>query len=403
MSSAQDPNTFIGADNQIADLLAAPILRDARNITWYAAGANNTWLRITKTDGHADILAFKRNSMMHEESELPLEEFAHRFLRPDPADARGLTEDLSRNHYAICQLAMANCDAWDRKDWPMHAATLALLAEHVPSVADVCERAKTIFEGHALSDKGLQYAIGSALHELDAIEALSDDPKGSATLDPWFRTQQLVRVASKAHPEAEGAQRVGLYAFESEEEKSFLLVWREATGVSGGFNMWLNAEMCPLLVDYTKNNEAVHLESPGTVWEYHRPYPGTLTGWSHAMASMAAINDSPFASLKHGAMRALSPQEELAAIAVWAANTTPMADWDDVNNPDALSSLGKWALSTWTRANPKSAQLLQSLLPEIDSAGSPGQLDAWRQLLKVACNPESLTAEKIDLLSIMEP
>lgn len=380
MNSSNDPNTFIGADNQIADLLAAPFIRDAQEIVWYAAGAQHTWLTITKTNGQTDIQAFKRDKTAFGKSEFPLEEFSHRFLRPDPADARGLTEDLSRNHYAVSQLAMVNYDAWDRNDWAVHNATLGLLAQHVPSVAAVCERAKTIDAIEGRPDQMFKFAIGQAMRELDAIEALSDDPKGLATLDPWFRAQQLIRVASKAQPDTVEARRVALYSFESEDEKSFLLVSPDAGDV-GGFNLWLDGDMRPLFVDYLDTGTTAWLEKPGTTWELHRPYPGTLSGWNNAMMSMGLVNDSPFESLAQGAMQTLSPQETLDAILAWARNPEPMAVWDGVDDPSALARFGAWAMQTWTWANPQSGQLLTSLLPHIEAGAAPSEFDAWRQLL----------------------
>ena len=397
MNSSNDPNTFIGADNQIADLLAAPIIRDAQNIVWYAAGAKNTWLCITKTSGAADIQVFSRNKMAFEAQAMYLDEFRHHSLRPDPADARGLTEDLSRNHYAIGQLAIACGDAWSRSDWQMHNDTMALLEQYVPSVADVCKRAKIIDNFPLRAHQRYKYAIGETLHELDAIEALSDDPKGLATLDPWFRAQQLVRLLSKAHPclhqvhpdaqpaqpDSQLAHQTTLYALESETEKSFLLVHPVAEKC-GEFNLWLTASMQPLLTDYLLNGATNWIESPGYAWEWHRPYPGSLAGWSNAMAGMEQINAAPFDSLKKGAMRALSPEETLAAIEAWAANTESMAAWNNVDDPSALVFLGDWAIKTWTAANPASGQLLNGLLPSIDSAVSPGQFDAWRQLMVLA-------------------
>lgn len=389
MRSANDPNTFIGKDNQIADLLDAPIIRDAQDITWYAAGAENTWLCIKKTDGVADIEAFgyqlKSVGNHHEwvEAPMPLEEFRHCSLRPDPAaDAQGLSEDLSKNHYAIGQLAIVCRDAWSRRDVAMHTATLALLEQHVPSVADLRNRAKTIESSDLkYTPNSFQHAVSQSLHELDALEALSDDPNGLATLDPWFLAQQLVRVASKVHRDSCIMGKPTLYTFESESEKSFLLVLSTSTYHCGTFNMWFDGNMHPLLVDYRSNGEVAWLDSPEHAWEWPRPYPGTLVGWNQAMASMEQVNAAPFDSLKKGCMRQLSPQETSAAILRWASNAQPMAAWNNVNNPSALVFLGEWAIQKWNEANPSSGQLLSSLLPPIDSERPPGQFDAWRQLV----------------------
>lgn len=403
MNSATDPNTFIGADNQIAHLLAAPFIRDAQEITWYAAGAKDTWLRITKANGQVDIEAFERNKMALLGRALPLEEFRHRSLIPDPADA-GMSEDLARNLYAIGQLAMANYDAWHRSDWKVHTATLTLLAQHVPSVADVCERAKTIDLIGAHPSQDFKYAIGQAMHELDAIEALSDDPRGLATLDPWFRAQQLVRVASKAHPDTMDARETKLYAFESGGQKSFLMVSPVASEECPGFNMWLDSAMTPLLIDYHKNGAAVYLEKPGYRWEMERPLPATMAGWNDAVARMGAINNAPFESLKTGTMHALTFEENISAIEAWANNPEGMAQWDTVDDPRAIVFLGQWALSTWVRNDPNSGQLLQGLLPEIDLAGSSGQLDPWRQLLVMARRQGiNSPVDNIDLASVMAP
>lgn len=411
MSSANDPDTFIGKDNQIADLLDAPIIRDAQDITWYAAGPENMWLCITKTNGVADIEAFRyqlKSVGNHDEwvdASFPLEEFRHCYLRPDPAaDAQGLSEDLSKNHYAISQLAIVCRDAWSRSDAAMHTATLALLEQYVPSVADLRNRAKTIESGGLkYTPHNVQYAVSQSLHELDALEALSD-ANGLATLDPWFRAQQLVRVASKVHPDSRTMGKPTLYTFESEQEASFLLVLSTSTYHCGKFNMWLDGNMHPLLVDYCSNGDVAWLDSPEHAWEWPRPYPGTLVGWSNAMASMEQVNAAPFDSLKKGTMRESSPQETLAAIFRWANNAQSMAAWNNVNNPSALVFLGEWTIQKWNEANPSSGQLLSSLLPPIDSEGPPGQFDAWRQL--VATDARAVEEKKemysIDHLTSME-
>lgn len=187
MMSTDDPQLFEGVDNCIADLLAAPIIRDAPTITWYAAGAKDTWLCITKKSDATFVQAFEARDTDHSSTTLPHGEFRHNMLRPPIANYPGLTEDLSCNHYAISQLAMACLDAWSRKDWAMHAVTLGILSKHVPTVADVFYRAKNIPElkSRLQQDAGdFSYAIGETLHGIDAILALADDPRGSSALDP---------------------------------------------------------------------------------------------------------------------------------------------------------------------------------------------------------------------------
>lgn len=423
MMSTDDPQLFEGVDNCIADLLAAPIIRDAQTITWYAAGTRDTWLCITKTNDATSVQAFEARDAGQPSTAMPHGEFRHRMLRPPIANYTGLTEDLSCNHYAISQLAMACLDAWDRKDWSMHAVALELLSKHVPTVADAFERAKKVPELqsrlHNDADEFI-YAIGAALYKIDAILALTDDPKGSAALDPWFRVQQLVRIAGLAHPEnheritrhgvqAENvfkpdtlaASQPVLYTFESDETQSFLLVSPVATETMESFNMWLDAGMYPLLIDYKRSGYPQFLESPENAWEFPRPYPGTLAGWAHANASMNSINTAPFDTLTTGNLRALSPNETLDAILLWANNPKPMSTWNNADDPSALLGLGQWALAIWAVEAPRSAQLLQSLLPAIDPLGSPGQLDVWRELVVAATNAVETAALPRDNVSLV--
>ena len=413
--STNDPHLFEGVDNCIADLLAAPIIRDAQTITWYAAGAKDTWLCISKTNDATFVQAFEARDADRSITTLPHGEFRHSILRSPIENYPGLTEDLSCNHYAISQLAMACLDAWERKDWSMHTVALDILSKHVPTVADAFERAKKVPELQSRFQQDADdfiYAIGAALHDIDAIRALTDDPKGSAALDPWFRAQQLVRIASLAHPENHSERIPGhvvqtenvfkpdplaasqpvLYTLDSAGHKSFLLVSPIATDTMASFNMWLDAGMHPLLIDYKSRGSPQFLESPENAWEFPRPYPGTLAGWAHANASMDAINTAPFDTLKTGNMRALLPNETLDAILTWANNPKPMSTWSNTDDPGALLGLGQWALATWAVEAPRSAQLLQSLLPAIDPLGSPDQLDVWRQLVVAATNAVETTA-----------
>lgn len=197
---------------------------------------------------------------------------------------------------------------------------------------------------------------------------------------------------SEQIPNTLAASQPVLYTFESAGQKSFLLVSPVATDTMAGFNVWLDADMRPLLIDYKstinyKSSVAPHfLESPGNTWEFSRPYPGTLAGWAHANANMDAINTAPFDSLKTGSLRALLPNETLDAVLLWANNPNAMAAWNNVDDPSALLGLGQWALAIWAASAPRSAKLLQSLLPPIDLLGSPDQLDSWRQLIIAATN-----------------
>lgn len=417
MMSTDDPQLFEGVDNCIADLLAAPIIRDAQTITWYAAGAKDTWLCITKKSGATYFQTFEARDAYRSSTAMPHGEFRHNMLRSPIANYSGLTEDLSCNHYAINQLAIACLDAWDRKDLPMHAVTLEILSRHVPTVAAAFERAKTIPELQSRLQQDASdfcYAIGETLHAIDAILALADDPRISSALDPWFRVQQLVRVASLIHPanyseqvsDTLAASQPVLYTLESDETKSFLLVSPLATETMPSFNMWLDAGMRPLLIDY---KSSIHfrnsggpqfLESPGNAWEFPRPYPGTLEGWAHANANMNAINTAPFDSLKTGSMRALLPNETLDAVLTWAKNPNPMSAWSNTDDPEALLGFGQWTLAIWAASAPRSAQLLQSLLPAIDPLGSPGQLDVWRQLVVAVANPAETAVLPRDNVSL---
>lgn len=390
--------------NCINDLLAAPIIRDAQNITWYAAGEINTWLCITKINGVASIQAFERGRATDEHQAMPMDEFRHRYLRADTEPMSGLTEELSCNHYAIGQLAMACQDAWKRQDFSFHKKTLALLAKHVPSISEMCERGKTISRLKKHTHNNATYAIGEALNELETLESLTDDPAFNATLDPWLRVQQLLRVTEMAHPDTPVRKQPTLYTLESNNEKSFLLIAPWTLNVGSGFSIWLDEGMRPLLVDYVDTNVTSWMESPGYAWELERPYPGTIHGWNRAMDNMHTVNSAPFGSLKTGTMRELSQPETLNAISSWANNPQPMAAWNDVDESGALVSFGAWAFETWTNTNVAEGQMLNSLLPPIDTKGAPGQFDAWRQL--IAANERAVEEENetysIDHLTNME-
>ena len=162
----------------ISDLLEAPILRDAPTITWYAAGFKNTWLRITKTDGAVQLHTFEHSFLGLVPHELPWKGFSQRTRRPDEAEVPGLTPDLSKNLYAIAQMAYVAYDAWHDNKWALHREILTILSEHVPALAQAYARAALTDGIQERPERQTQYAVHNALHEIDAIEALTDEPRG---------------------------------------------------------------------------------------------------------------------------------------------------------------------------------------------------------------------------------
>lgn len=364
----------------ISDLLDAPILRDAPTITWYAAGFKNTWLRITKTDGAVQLHTFEHGFLGLVPHELPWKGFSQRTCRPAEAEFPGLTPDLSKNLYAIAQLAYVAYDAWHDNKWALHREILTILSEHVPTLAQAYARAALTEGIQERPERQAQYAVHNALHEIDAIEALTDDPRGQAMLDPWFRAQQMLRVASKGHGEGLDARKTTLYMFEG-PKPSYMLVLADATQDCSAFNLWLDEHMTPLLIDYQHNAEACYLESTGIAWEHTRPLPTTVQGWKEGLEAMGTMGDGIFQSLLSGRCRPASPSETLAAIETWASNRVPLRAWDNTNNPQGIVHLGQWAMKTWMATHPEIGQVIQGLMPAIDPEGKPAQFDAWREFL----------------------
>ncbi len=371
-----------GTAAAISNMLAAPILRDAPRITWYAAGAKNTWLRITKTDGAVQLHTFAHASLGLEPREMYKGDFRPRLFRPE--DERFVPDDdLANNLYAISQMALVAYDAWHDNKWALHDEVLTLLSEHVPTLAQAFVRAKRTEGIRNTTERASRCAAHNALHEINAIEALSDEPRGQAMLDPWFRAQQMLRVAAQGLLEGGGARETTLYKFEG-EKPSYMLVVPQETECSNAFNMWLDENMNPLLVDYEHNAEACYLDNAGIAWEHPRPNPTTVQGWQQGFDSMNATGI--FDSLLSGQCRTTSPTETLAAIEQWIHNGVPMQPWNNVNNDEAIVHLGHWALHTWMAANPEMGPMLHSLLPALDPGGAASQLDAWRQFIVLAKN-----------------
>lgn len=369
----------------ITDLLAAPIIRDAQDITWYAGGAVNTYLVIQKVNGKIRLQAYECNGVIADEKIITLAKFDRGCPhRPNPP-AHLMRKALSRNHFAIARLASTHCDAWKRTDWTVCNATIDLLAQHVPSVAHAFERAKTIPAIAAHPKQDLRYATSSVLYELNAIKALTFPPNSSRLLDPWFHAQKLVRIASRVEHFLPGARDrpLTLYALESKCVKSFLLV-------GGNFNVWLDRDMRPLLIDYRITGQAIYLKNEENKQGLDRPYPETLLEWNKAVAETTSMKNikAPFDSLMTGTIRALSPQENMDAIIAWSANAQSMATWDNVDNYGAILSMGRWALATWTKENADHAQILSNFAPEIQPGGLPSQFDAWRELV-AASTPQA--------------
>lgn len=387
----------------ITDLLAAPIIRDAQDITWYAGGAVNTYLVIQKLNGQLRLQAYECNGVIADEKIITLAEFDRRCpRRPNTPGPHLMSEDLSRNHFAIAQLASCHYDAWQRNDWTVCNAAIDLFAQHVPSVAHAFERAKTIPAVAALPKQDLRFATSNALCELKAIKALSFPPNSSKIMDPWFRAQQLVRIASLVQRVLPGARDCPpkLYALESESVKSFLLVATEKTTYCGRFNLWLDGKMRPLLIDYQINGQAIYLENEENRWELNDPYPATVSEWNDAaadMTSMKNINTAPFDSLMTGAIRALSPQENMDAIIAWSANAQPMAAWDNIDKYGAIFAMGRWALTTWKKENADHAKILSSFVPDIQPEGLPSQLDAWRELVAASAPQKKPIIDPVDI------
>lgn len=175
----------------IADLLASPIIRDAQDITWYAGGAVNTYLVIQKVNGRIRLQAYECNGIIADEKIISLTEFNRRCQpHPNTPGPHLMSEDLSRNHFAIAQLASCHYDAWQRNDWTVCNAAIDLLAQHVPSVAHAFERAKTIPAVAALPKQDLRFATSNALYELKAIKALSFPPNSSKIMDRSLKCSQ---------------------------------------------------------------------------------------------------------------------------------------------------------------------------------------------------------------------
>ena len=379
----------------ISDLLEAPILRDAPTITWYAAGFKNTWLRITKTDGAVQLHTFEHGFLGLVPHELPWKGFSQRTRRPDEAEVPGLTPDLSKNLYAIAQMAYVAYDAWHDNKWALHREILTILSEHVPTLAQAYARADLTDGIQERPERQTQYAVHNALHEIDAIEALTDEPRGQAMLDPWFRAQQMLRVASKGHGEGLDARKTTLYMFEG-PKPSYMLVLADATQYCSAFNLWLDEHMAPLLIDSQQNAEVYYFERTGIAWEHTRPLPTTVQGWKESLEAMDTMGDGIFQSLLSGRCRATSPSETLEAIEKWAHGTTCMKEWDNAYNASVIIHFGQWALDTWMLANPTTSHAMQSLLPAIDPRGPASQLDAWRQLLVLSNTQTKMPDFRLD-------
>lgn len=390
MPRTSPANTIVEADwlfldpgtaATVSDLLAAPILRDAPTITWYAAGHQNTWLRITKTNGAVELHTFSHDLVQSVPKPLYRGDF-HPRMRLPHSERFAPEADLEKNLYAIALMAYAAYDAWCLNRWPLHDEMLTTLSRYVPTLAQAFARADAT-DGIQIQGPNFRGLAYLALHAIDAIEALADEPRGQAMLDPWFRAQQMLRVASEGRKEGGGARTTTLYIFEG-EKPSYMLVVPQPSECSSAFNMWLDEDMTPLLVDYKHNGEACYLENTGIAWDHPRPLPTTLQGWQEGFKAMDSVDI--FQSLVSGRCRMASPSETLEAIEKWIHNTTPMQHWDRSNNDEAIVHLGQWALQIWMKHHSQMGPLMQSLLPTLDPDGPASQLDAWRQFVVLANN-----------------
>lgn len=392
--------------NELEKILAAPILRDAQNITWFAAGYHNTWLRITKTDGATDIKAYERFRGGSVE-ELAMEKFRHRGDLPKHHPAYEPTRDLTNNYFAIGQLGMVCHDALRTQDWTLYETTLRLLATHVPYMGDMLTRFETLPTPQVPHDLPPLAVLADVFTDLETLPDLQDDPRGQADVDPWYAVQQCMRVIEKTyththHPEPLDAPT--LVVLEGTTQKSYLFM--DPTFGSAGYSIWFDDKMKPLMLDYPLNNEVGFLESETTVWERPRPKPTTVEALAQAHANVASVNDAPLDSLRHGTVRVASPQETMNALAQWASHPERMARWDSANNPSALMNFGQWVLDTWRAMDAPTMHVMDAMLSPVRMEGSMEQWDAWRQLLTLSQRPiveQIHTLNADDLGELLQP
>lgn len=235
----------------------------------------------------------------------------------------------------------------------------------------------------------------NALHEIDAIEALTDEPRGQAMLDPWFRAQQMLRVASKGHGEGLDARKTTLYMFEG-PKPSYMLVLTGANHGSSMFNLWLDEHMAPSSHRLSaKRRGLLHWKRTGIAWEHTRPLPTTVQGWKESLEAMDTMGDGIFQSLLSGRCRATSPSETLEAIEKWAHGTTCMKEMGQrlqcqCYHPFRAMGIGHMDVGQ------SDDFAMQSLLPAIDPRSSASQLDAWRQLLVLSNTQTKMPDFRLD-------
>lgn len=375
-------NTF-----ELGKILAAPILRDAQNITWFAAGYHNTWLRITKMDGTFDIKAYERFRDGSVE-ELGLNKFRHRGELPRNHPNYQPTRDLTNNYFALGQLAMVCHDALRTQDWTLYETTLRLLGEHVPYMSDMLTRFQGLPTPQVPQGLPPSSVLGEVLNDLETLPDLQGDPLGHADVDPWYSVQQCIRVIEKTHTHKDQPNPLDeptLVVLEGATQKSYLFM--DPTFGSSGYSVWFDAKMKPLVLDYPLTNEVGFLESESTVWERPRPKPTTVETLAHAYANVASVNNAPLDSLIHGSVRPASPQETMDALVQWANHPEPMALWDEANNPSALMNFGHWVLETWRTMDAPTMNVMDAMLSPVQTAGPMKQWDAWRQLLTLSQKP----------------
>lgn len=341
-------------------------------------GHPDTWLEVIKQDGVVSLAAYAYNHNDYESEKLPNKDFVFKSSSLVPIELTAFKPREYLGNYSVAKgtekeilsfslnSLLHTCHlAWLNNDSERFSRAFDALTTHVPWLKDIQQ---INARAHAENNRSTQweiYHLGLALHQSNIFEQLRDDNYVTTKLDQSFQKaftllnlQSNLAYLFTTRP----IDTPLLYALKDDKSQ-------KTTGYL--LKILVEPEMDELRPLYAHH----WLDCDGALMFFVEDGSNEkFRGKRRCLASspptetLPNANNLPLHHLTCATLVLQSPTEELDLVERWATSeraTAYQVAWSNGNRSSCAVPLATWAIRTWSRAEPKDAQVLEMLLPKL--------------------------------------